>query len=53
LTESDADFRKFRLICEEVKGNVCLTNFHGMTFTRDKLSSIVKKWHVSNLILAV
>jgi small subunit ribosomal protein S3Ae len=42
---SDADFRKFRLICEEVQGKNCLTNFHGMSFTRDKLCSIVKKWH--------
>jgi small subunit ribosomal protein S3Ae len=47
LNNSEADYRKFRLICEEVKGRNCLTNFNGMSFTRDKLSSIVKKWHVS------
>ncbi|KAL3086444.1 hypothetical protein niasHT_033094 [Heterodera trifolii] len=45
LNSTHADFRKFRLICEEVQGKICLTNFHGMTFTRDKLCSIVKKWH--------
>ncbi|CAJ0573592.1 unnamed protein product, partial [Mesorhabditis spiculigera] len=45
LNQSESDFRKFRLICEEVQGKNCLTNFHGMSFTRDKLSSIVKKWH--------
>ncbi|KAI3415941.1 40S ribosomal protein S3a [Globodera pallida] len=45
LNSTDADFRKFRLICEEVQGKICLTNFHGMSFTRDKLCSIVKKWH--------
>lgn len=47
LNESQFDFRKFRLICEDVQGKTCLTNFHGMSFTRDKLCSIVKKWHVS------
>jgi len=45
LNNDAADFRKFRLVCEEVKGRNCLTNFDGMTFTRDKLCSIVKKWH--------
>jgi len=45
LNNSEADYRKFRLVCEEVKGRNCLTNFNGMSFTRDKLSSIVKKWH--------
>jgi small subunit ribosomal protein S3Ae len=45
LNNDAADFRKFRLICEEVKGRNCLTNFNGMSFTRDKLCSIVKKWH--------
>jgi len=45
LNKSEFDFRKFRLICEDVQGKVCLTNFHGMKFTRDKLCSIIKKWH--------
>jgi len=45
LNDSEADFRKFRLICEDVQGKNCLTNFHGMKFTRDKLCSIIKKWH--------
>jgi len=45
LSNAEADFRKFRLICEDVQGKNCLTNFHGMKFTRDKLCSIIKKWH--------
>jgi len=44
LNKDEADYRKFRLICEEVQGRNCLTNFHGMSFTRDKLCSMVKKW---------
>ncbi|OUC48723.1 ribosomal S3Ae family protein [Trichinella nativa] len=44
LNNDEADFRKFRLICEYVQGDTCLTNFHGMNFTRDKLCSLVKKW---------
>jgi len=44
LNNDEADFRKFRLICEDVQGKYCLTNFHGMNFTRDKLCSLVKKW---------
>lgn len=48
LNKNEFDFRKFRLVCEEVKGRNCLTNFNGMTFTRDKLCSIIKKWHVSD-----
>jgi len=44
LNNDDVEFRKFRLICEDVQGRHCLTNFHGMDFTRDKLSSMVKKW---------
>ena len=51
LSSSESDFRKFCLICEDVQGKVCLTNFHGMTFTRDKLCSIVKKWHVSLILI--
>lgn len=37
-------FRKFRLRIDEIQGKSCLTNFHGMSFTSDKLRSMVKKW---------
>ncbi|CAM9326461.1 unnamed protein product [Lampetra planeri] len=37
-------FRKFKLITEDVQGKNCLTNFHGMDLTRDKMCSMVKKW---------
>jgi len=40
----DLAFRKIRLRIDEVQGRNCLTNFHGMDFTSDKLRSLVKKW---------
>jgi len=45
-SENDAErsFRKFKLVCEDVQGKNCLTNFHGMSLTTDKLRSMVKKW---------
>jgi len=38
-------FRKFRLVCEDVQGKNCLTNFHGMGLTRDKNCEMVRKKH--------
>jgi len=43
--DEDQYFRKMKLVVEEIQGTTCLTNFHGMTFGRDKLMSLVKKWH--------
>lgn len=37
-------FRKIQLKIEEVHGKTCLTNFHGLDITSDKLRSMVKKW---------
>lgn len=45
LNNSEADFRKFKLVAEDVQGKNVLTNFHAMSMTHDKLCSIVKKWH--------
>jgi len=42
--DDDQGYRKMSLMVEDVQGRNCLTNFHGMAMTRDKLCSLVKKW---------
>jgi len=42
--EDDA-YRKFSFRVEDVQGPQCLTQFHGMSLTTDKLRSLVRKWH--------
>lgn len=42
---ADQSFRKVKVCCEEVKGFECFTNYHGLDITRDKLCTLVKKWH--------
>ncbi|KAL0612283.1 40S ribosomal protein S3a [Plecturocebus cupreus] len=44
LQNDEVAFRKFKLITEDVQSKKCLTNFHGMDVTRDKLCSMVKTW---------
>jgi len=36
--------RKVRLRVDDIQGRNCITNFHGLTLTSDKLKSLVKKW---------
>merc|ERR1711904_556290 len=42
--DEDQAFRKVKLRCDDVQGRNCLTQFHGMDFTTDKLRSLVRKW---------
>ncbi|KAB5594744.1 40S ribosomal protein S1 [Ceratobasidium theobromae] len=42
--DEDQAFRKIKLRVDEVQNKDCLTNFHGMDFTSDKLRSLVRKW---------
>ena len=46
LQNDEVAFRKFKLITEDVQGKNCLTNFHGMDLSRDKMCSMVKKWQI-------
>jgi small subunit ribosomal protein S3Ae len=41
----DDGFKKIKLEIQETQGRNCLTDFHGMSFTRDKLCQLVKKRH--------
>ncbi len=38
------DYRKMKLVGEEVQGKSLLTTFYGMDMTRDKLNSLIRKW---------
>jgi len=42
--DEDQSFKKIKLCIEEVQGRNCLTDFHGMSLTRDKLCSLIRKW---------
>ena len=46
LQDDEVTYRKFRLMVEDVQGKQCLTNFHGLDMTTDKLRSLVKKWQL-------
>jgi len=42
--DEEQTYRKIKLRVDDVQGKNCLTNFHGMDYTSDKVRSLVKKW---------
>merc|ERR1719247_3264083 len=42
--DDDQAFKKIKLCVEEVQGRHCLTDFHGMSLTRDRICSLIRKW---------
>merc|ERR1739848_620826 len=42
--DEDQAYRKIKLRGDDIQGKNCLTQFHGMDFTTDKLRSLVRKW---------
>merc|ERR1711933_408665 len=43
--DDDQAYKKVKLCIEDVQGRNRLTDFHGLTLTRDKLCSLIRKWH--------
>merc|ERR1712066_548942 len=43
--DDDQSYKKIKLCIEEVQGRNCLTDFHALCPTRDKLQSLIRKWH--------
>jgi len=44
LNNTQDAWRKVKLQIEDVQGQACLTNFHAMDMTRDKLCQFIRKW---------
>jgi small subunit ribosomal protein S3Ae len=45
---SKSAYQKVRLIVDdasEIANKECITNFHGLTTTKDHLCSLIRKWH--------
>jgi small subunit ribosomal protein S3Ae len=44
LNNNQDAWRKIKLSIEDIQGKTCLTNFHAMDMTRDKLCQFIRKW---------
>jgi len=44
LNNTQEAWRKIKLCVEDIEGRNCLTNFHALDMTRDKLCQYIRKW---------
>jgi len=44
LNDNQDSWRKIKLSIEDIQGRACMTNFHAMDMTRDKLCQFIRKW---------
>jgi len=44
LNNNQDAWRRVKLSIEDVQGRACMTNFHAMDMTRDKLCTYIRKW---------
>merc|ERR1712087_1095598 len=44
-SHDDLNWKKYKFITEETFGDKLLTQWHGMSITRDKRCSLIRKWH--------
>lgn len=44
MKDEEGAYRKMKFRVDEVDGRRCLTDFHGMDLTNDRLRSLVRKW---------
>lgn len=49
--ETSINYKKFKLIVEDVQGKDCITNFHSMSITSDRVWSLVRKGQVIELFV--
>jgi len=42
--DEDRAYRTIHLICEDIQDHTLLTNFHSMSFTSERIKSLIKKW---------
>lgn len=45
VSKSDDSHKKIKLEVQEINGRNCLTDFHGLSLTRDKMCQIIRKKH--------
>lgn len=44
LSDNQDSWRKIKLSIEDIQGRACMTNFHAMDMTRDRLCQFIRKW---------